>query len=189
MRPDQYLAHLRAVYAAFQLPFDPMPPASEQELTALAAELGPLDPDLAALWRLTAGSSSDRTQPLFQRPGFVDALDLLTPAQATAQAAGMEKRAQRMWDLAGPASQDPRLSGRWWQAGWQPFASFYGDIVLLVDQHPGPEGQRGQIIAYVHDPDQIQWIAPNFGAYLQAAADSIDADREEFLNGPLDELE
>jgi cell wall assembly regulator SMI1 len=188
VKPAEYLAHLKTVYAAFQLTLDPMPPAGEQELATLAVKLGPLDPDLAALWRLTAGSTSDSTQPLFQRPGFVDGLDLLTPARAEAQALGMEKRAQRMWDLAGPASQDPRLSGRWWETGWQPFASFYGDIVLLVDRHPGPEGQYGQIIAYVHDPDQIEWIAPSFGAYLQAAADSIDADREEFLNGPLDEL-
>lgn len=189
MTPDQYLAHLQAVYAAFQLSFHPKPPASEQDLAALAAALGPLDTDLAAFWRLTAGSSTDSTQPLFQRPGFVDALDLLTPPQAMAQALRMEKRAQRMWELAGPASQDPRLSGRWWHAGWQPFASFYGDIVLMADHHPGPEGQRGQIIAYVHDPDQICWIAPSFSAYLQASADSIDDDREEFLNGPLDEQE
>lgn len=189
MKPDQYLARLQAVYAAFQLHFHPKPPASEQDLAALEAALGPLDTDLAAFWRLTAGSSTDSTQPLFQRPGFVDALDLLAPPQAMAQALRMEKRAQRMWDLAGPASQDPRLSGRWWHAGWQPFASFYGDIVLMVDHHPGPEGQRGQIIAYVHDPDQICWIAPSFSAYLQASADSIDDDREEFLNGPLDEQE
>jgi cell wall assembly regulator SMI1 len=50
----------------------------------------------------------------------------------------------------------------------------------MADHHPGPEGQRGQIIAYVHDPDQICWIAPSFSAYLQAAADSIDDDGKNF---------
>ncbi|WP_120967542.1 SMI1/KNR4 family protein [Comamonas sp. lk] len=186
MTAEQYLTHLHAVYEQFQLPFQRMPPASEADLATLADVLGPLDTQLTALWRITRGSSTDSDQPMFQRPGFVDALDFLTPQRSIAQAQAMEKRAQRMWDLAGPASDDRRLTGRWWHTGWQPFASFYGDIVLLIDHHPGPEGTVGQVIAYVHDPDHISWIAPSFGAYLQAAADSMDQDREEFLNGPLE---
>ena len=157
MTPDQYLSHLRAVYAAYDLPMLPLPPASEKDLQTLSQEIGPVDSDLAALWRITAGSSADS--------------------------------AQRMWDKAGPASQDLRLTGRWWHRGWQPFASFYGDIVLLVDHAPGAEGLRGQVIAYVHDPDQICWIAPSFSAFLQASAESIDDDRQEFLASPLDEQE
>ena len=189
MTPDQYLSHLRAVYAAYDLPMLPQPPASEQDMQTLSQEIGPVDSDLSALWQITAGSSADSAQPLFQRPGFVDALELLTPQQALGEAQRMAQRAQRMWDRAGPASQDPRLTGRWWHRGWQPFASFYSDIVLLVDHAPGAEGLRGQVIAYVHDPDQICWIAPSFSAFLQASAESIDDDRQEFLASPLDEQE
>ncbi len=188
MSPDQYLAHLRAVYEAFELPFELIPPASEQELAAIQQELGPVEPDLAALWRMTRGSSADCPQPFFQRPGFIDSLDFLTPPQALDQARSMQARAQRMWDMAGPASTDKRLTGHWWEQDWLPFASFYGDIVLLIDNHPGPEGQAGQVIAYVHDPDKMSWIAPSFAEYLRAAAASIDEDREEFLLAPLDEL-
>ncbi|MDR0215239.1 MAG: SMI1/KNR4 family protein [Comamonas sp.] len=185
MTPEQYLQHLQTVYAEYRLPFECKRPATEADPTELAATLGPLDPALAALWRITEGSNGE--QPMFQRPGFVDALELLTPKQALVQARNMEKRAQRMWDLAGPASADMRLTGRWWHAGWLPFASFYGDIVLLVDKHPGAEGSAGQIIAYVHDPDEMQWVAPSFESCLQASADSIDQDREEFLLGLLEQ--
>ena len=86
-------------------------------------------------------------------------------------------------------SQDAGFSGGLPHRGWQPFASFYSDIVLLVDHAPGAEGLRGQVIAYVHDPDQICWIAPSFSAFLQASAESIDDDRAEFLASPLDEQE
>jgi cell wall assembly regulator SMI1 len=175
------------VYAQFGLPFETMPPASTKDLATLEGALGPIDAGLAALWRITQGSSDADPQPMFQRPGFLDALDLLAPWQARHQAKNMRNRAQRMWDLAGPASTDERLTGRWWEPGWLPFASFHGDIVLLVDAAPGPKGQAGQVIAFVHDPDQMQWIAPSFADYLQASADSIDADRQEFLLEPLDE--
>lgn len=185
MTSEQYLQHLQAVYAEYHLPFERKRSATEADLAELTTALGPLDPALAALWRMTEGGEDE--QPMFQRPGFVDALEFLTPRQALAQARSMAKRAQRMWDLAGPASTDKRLTGHWWHAGWLPFASFYGDIVLLVDRHPGAEGTAGQVIAYVHDPDEMQWIAPSFEAYLQAAADSIDQDREEFLLGLLDQ--
>ena len=86
-------------------------------------------------------------------------------------------------------SQAAGFTGGLPHRGWQPFASFYGDIVLLVDHTPGAEGLRGQVIAYVHDPDQICWIAPSFSAFLQASAESIDDDRQEFLASPLDEQE
>lgn len=188
MTPEQYLSHLRSVYEAYGLGFRLQPPASAQALAGLQPVQRPLDPTLAALWRLTQGSDPEGAQPMFQRPGFVDALALLTPAQALQQAARMQERAPRMRELAGPASTDPRLSEAWWEPGWLPFASFYGDIVLLVDASPGPQGLQGQVIAFVHDPDAMHWVAPSFSAYLQASADSIDADPEEFLLEPLDAL-
>lgn len=188
MTPEQYLVHLRAVYQALELPLTLMPAATEQELSTLAQALGPIDAHLAALWRITQGSDPNNAQPMFQRPGFVDKLDFLTPAQALKQAQSMQKRAQRMWDLAGPASEDERLTDRWWQTGWLPFASFYGDIVLLLDHRPGPLGRAGQVIAFVHDPDQMHWIAPSLPEFFQASAHSIDQDREDFLLDLLDEL-
>lgn len=81
-----------------------------------------------------------------------------------------------MQALAGLASKDDRLTGGWWAPGWIPFASGYGGaIVLLVDGSPGPAGQPGQVIAFIHDPDEMTWVAPSFGAYLQASAQALRA--------------
>lgn len=187
MTPERYLDHLRAVYAQFGLSFDLLPPAGEGDLTILQDTLGAVDPGLVALWRMVQGSREDAEQPMFQRPGFVDALDFLSPQQAIAQAQAMQARAQRMQELVGPASADARLTGRWWEKGWLPFASFYADVVLLLDAAPGLKGQAGQVIAFVHDPDQMCWVAPSLFDYLQASADSIDEDREEFLIAALEE--
>lgn len=42
MTPDQYLAHLQAVYASFRWSFASMPAASAQELISLSTALEPL---------------------------------------------------------------------------------------------------------------------------------------------------
>ena len=138
----------------------------------------PLDADLKALWQLAAGAQED--QALFMRPGFIDALSLLSPHEALAVRETLRERAPRMLAALGPLT-DPRLSTQWWEPGWLPFADFCGVIILMVDGSPGPQGQLGQVIAFVHDPDETYWVAPSLQALLAGSAQGIDAEPEDFL--------
>lgn len=42
-----------------------------------------------------------------------------------------------------------------------------GTSQLFIDFSPAPEGRKGQIVRYLHDPDELVVIAGSFDAYLQ----------------------
>lgn len=42
-----------------------------------------------------------------------------------------------------------------------------GTSQLFIDFSPAPEGRKGQIVRYLHDPDELIVIAESFDAYLQ----------------------
>lgn len=46
-----------------------------------------------------------------------------------------------------------------------------GTSMLYLDFDPGPGGQAGQVVRYLHDPDGYVVIAPGFDAYLQQLID------------------
>lgn len=46
-----------------------------------------------------------------------------------------------------------------------------GTSQLFIDFSPSPKGIKGQIIRYLHDPDEIQVIADSFDEYLQKLID------------------
>ncbi|MBN8252831.1 SMI1/KNR4 family protein [Priestia flexa] len=47
-----------------------------------------------------------------------------------------------------------------------------GTSRLYIDFNPSPEGVSGQIIRFVHDPDEYKVIADSFDEYLQGVIDS-----------------
>jgi len=47
-----------------------------------------------------------------------------------------------------------------------------GTSQLFIDFSPSPKGVKGQIVRYVHDPDEIMVIADSFDEYLQMLMDS-----------------
>lgn len=42
---------------------------------------------------------------------------------------------------------------------WFPFAEASGDVYLMMDFDPNDDGTYGQIICYIHDPDEIAFVA------------------------------
>ncbi len=36
----------------------------------------------------------------------------------------------------------------------------------MLDMNPGDDGKVGQIICYIHDPDEVVYVAPSFGGTL-----------------------
>ena len=47
-----------------------------------------------------------------------------------------------------------------------------GTSQLFVDFSPSKKGVNGQILRYLHDPDEIEVIADSFDEYLQMLIDN-----------------
>jgi cell wall assembly regulator SMI1 len=56
--------------------------------------------------------------------------------------------------------------------------------LLIADLVPSGTGKSGQIIAFTHDPDEIEHIAPSFANLLENSMKAIEADSEELLGQP-----
>ena len=68
-----------------------------------------------------------------------------------------------------------RISQDWWNPGWVPFTADGGGNSHCVDLSPGPTGVAGQVIEMIHDDGFRPWHAANFGQWLQAFADDLEA--------------
>ena len=47
-----------------------------------------------------------------------------------------------------------------------------GTSQLFIDFTPSEQGKKGQIIRFLHDPDEFRVIAENFEEYLQKLIDN-----------------
>lgn len=55
--------------------------------------------------------------------------------------------------------EDSRVKPYLFNKRWIPFAEASGDINLMMDFDPDMDGTYGQIICYIHDPDEIAYVA------------------------------
>ena len=141
-------------------------------------DAGVSDP-LRHLWRFANGSRG----PVFQHPGSLSTYRLLDVEAALSQQAAMKARAPQYEGWNEPEPRDPRIRPGWFHDGWLAFASFHGSLLLIEDRSPAPAGTAGQIIGFVHDPDQIVYVAASLGVLLERSIEAIEADPEEFSYG------
>jgi cell wall assembly regulator SMI1 len=176
-----YVEGLRRLYTEAGVPLRLCPPAPESEIGAAERDLGfELEPGLRRAWIEANGSV--RSCALFARPGYYTGLDFLSVAGALRQRATLAKRAPQYAAYADPKPRDHRLLPGWFQSGWLPFAEFGGgSLLLLADHSPAASGARGQIIGFVHDPDEMVYVAPTFAEFLEASLSSIERAPEEYI--------
>ena len=55
---------------------------------------------------------------------------------------------------------DSRIKPYLFNKRWFPFAEYCGSCYLMLDMNPGDDGKVGQIICYIHDPDEVVYVAP-----------------------------
>ena len=154
--------------------------ASAQALDAAEAALGfALDPHLKAAWAQANGGPA--WQPVFARPGFYTGYDFLSIDEALRQRQGLQARAPRYAAYVQPHARDERVRPGWFAPGWLPFASFSGaTLLLMLDHSPAASGQGGQIIAFTHDPDAIDWVCAGFPALLGASLAALSDEPDEY---------
>jgi cell wall assembly regulator SMI1 len=155
--------------------------ATQRELKQAEKQLGhKIDQQLRAAWAISNGGAD--WQPFFARPGFFTGFDFLAIEEALDHMRGMRKRAPKYKSYSEPHKRDSRIQTGWYQDGWLPFASFSGATMLLIMDHaPSTSGCSGQVIAYIHDPDTIEYVAPDFSRLLKSSLKSFKSDPEEFF--------
>lgn len=69
--------------------------------------------------------------------------------------------------------RDSRIKSYLFNKKWFPFAQYCDSCYLMMDFDPDREGQEGQIICYIHDPDEIIYVAESLTELIEGIVDEI----------------
>ncbi|MBF1057434.1 MAG: SMI1/KNR4 family protein [Peptostreptococcus sp.] len=69
--------------------------------------------------------------------------------------------------------KDSRIKPYLFNKSWFPFAEYCDTCYLMLDFNPGQDGKEGQIICYIHDPDEIVYVAEGITDLLDRIIDMI----------------
>ena len=69
--------------------------------------------------------------------------------------------------------RDSRVKPYLFNKKWLPFAEYCDSCYLMLDFDPDQEGQEGQIICYIHDPDEIIYVAKSFTELIEGIMEVI----------------
>ena len=69
--------------------------------------------------------------------------------------------------------RDSRIKPYLFNKKWLPFAQYCDSCYLMLDFDPDREGQEGQIICYIHDPDEIIYVAKSFTELIEGIMEVI----------------
>lgn len=72
------------------------------------------------------------------------------------------------------AMKDSRIKPYLFNKSWFPFAEYCDTCYLMLDFDPGQDGKEGQIICYIHDPDEIVYVAEGITDLLDRVIDMIN---------------
>ncbi len=74
--------------------------------------------------------------------------------------------------------EDSRVKPYLQNKKWFPFAEMSEGICLMMDFDPKDEGDYGQIICYIHDPDEIVYVAKTITEIVDDTILNITFDEE-----------
>ena len=69
--------------------------------------------------------------------------------------------------------RDSRIKPYLFNKKWLPFAQYCDSCYLMLDFDPDQEGQEGQVICYIHDPDQVIYAAKSLTNLIEGIMDEI----------------
>ncbi|ABX51424.1 SMI1/KNR4 family protein [Shewanella sp. SP1S1-7] len=176
-----YLQALNALYANVNQTFALNHGLSNSALDEAEKQLGfTLAPPLRELWGYANGGNEWST--VFARKDYFCRYDFLSLASSLKYRDRMQKQAQHYVGYHEPEVRDPKIQSGWYQEGWLPFAQFGGGTLLLIADHsPSALGQMGQVIAYTHDPDMMDFICPNLSQFFEQSLAQISLYPDELI--------
>ena len=69
--------------------------------------------------------------------------------------------------------RDSRIKPYLFNKKWLPFAQYCDSCYLMLDFDPDQEGQEGQVICYIHDPDQVIYATESPTNLIEGIMDEI----------------
>ena len=69
--------------------------------------------------------------------------------------------------------RDERIKPYLFNKRWIPFAQYCDSCYLMLDFDPDTEGQTGQIICYIHAPDEIKYVARDITELIEKIFEEI----------------
>ena len=70
--------------------------------------------------------------------------------------------------------RDGRIKPYLFHKQWIPFAVYYDSYFLMLDFDPDQEGKEGQILCYIHDPDEVIYAAAGLSEFVDEIIQTID---------------
>ena len=70
--------------------------------------------------------------------------------------------------------RDSRIKPYLFHKQWIPFAEYCDSCFLMLDFDPDKEGQEGQILCYIHDPDEVIYAAAGLSELVDKIIQTID---------------
>ena len=70
--------------------------------------------------------------------------------------------------------KDSRIKPYLFNKKWIPFAEYCDSCFLMLDFDPNTEGKEGQIICYIHDPDEVIYAAESFTELIEGIMEEIE---------------
>lgn len=171
---DAYLTRLRKVYEAEGVELRLKRGATPAQIVKYERSLGfKLSSALKELWQTANGSRA----PVFARADVLCGYDLMTIEGSRKARAWSRARSTTYSDYEQEEPRDRRIQPAWHDDGWVPFADFGGGSMTLMEDHaPTRAGKAGQIIGYVHDPDEIVYVADSLSKLLPESIEAIEDD-------------
>ena len=71
--------------------------------------------------------------------------------------------------------KDERIKPYLFNKKWFPFAEYCDSCYLMLDFAPGKEGKEGQIICYIHDPDEVIYAAESLTELVDGIMEEIES--------------
>lgn len=146
--------------------YQEIPGASEEELVAFEEKFGITLPDeVKELYRYKNGSNY-----LSILPCLVDERDIafcLMSLQAIKNTkhyfqnrdALLTEFPEHFTSQDIEKMRDERIKPYLFNKKWIPFAEYCDSCFLMLDFDPDKEGKEGQILCYIHDPDEVVYVA------------------------------
>ena len=69
--------------------------------------------------------------------------------------------------------KDERIKPYLFNKKWFPFAEYCDSCFLMLDFDPGKEGKEGQIICYIHDPDEVVYVTGSLTELVNGIMEEI----------------
>ena len=70
--------------------------------------------------------------------------------------------------------KDSRIKPYLFNKKWIPFAEYCDSCFLMLDFDPDKEGKEGQIICYIHDPDEVIYAAESLMELIEGIMDEVE---------------